>query len=184
MADMEEVLDTGDGLLLVLLDLSAAFDTVDRAILLERLHEEVGLQDSALQWMKSYLSDRKQSVHINNHVSTESTLSTGVPQGSVLGPLLFLIYLLPLQRVILRHCVQRRGFADDTQLYNRQALRNKEACAHQVQTMQCCVADLREWMMNRLKLNNSKTEVLVITSKNNVERVRDIRVEIAEDTTT
>ncbi len=90
-ADMEEVLDTGNGVLFVLLDLSAAFDTLDHAILLERLREEVGLRDVALQWIKSYLTDRKVVVHINNTPSSEATLTTGVPQGSVLGPLLFLV---------------------------------------------------------------------------------------------
>ena len=146
-ADMEEVLDAGDGVLLVLLDLSAAFDTVDHAILLERLQEEVGLQDTALQWMKSYLSDRTQAVHINNHKSTEVTLSTGVPQGSVLGLLLFLIYLLPLQRVSQRHKVNRHGFADDTQLYNWLNLCDPAVRSLQVQEMERCVADVCQWMM-------------------------------------
>ena len=125
---------------------------------------------------KSYLSNRKQAVHINNQGQQNACLP-GVPQGSVLGPLLFLIYLLPLQRVIRRHRVMRHGFADDTQLYNRLDLRNTGAVAHQVQTMQHCVADVKEWMtINRLKFNDSKTEALVVTSKGNAQRVGDIRI--------
>ncbi len=85
-ADMEEVLDTGHGVLLLLLDLSAAFDTLDHALLLERLREEVGGQDVTLHWIKSYHTDRKVVVHINNTPSSEATLTTGVPQGSVWGP--------------------------------------------------------------------------------------------------
>jgi len=181
-SDIETVLNDGDGVLLVLLDLSAAFDTVDHAILIERLHEEVGLQDTALQWLRSYLTDRKQAVYINNSVSSEVSLATGVPQGSVLGPLLFLIYILPLQRVITRFKVARHGFADDTQLYNRLTLRNQSSWESQVQTMQDCIADVRTWMMvNRLKLNDSKTEVMVVTSKNNKELMKHIKIKIGED---
>ena len=78
-----------------------------------------------LQWIKSYLTDRTVVVHINNTPSSEASLTTGVPQGSVLGPLLFLIYLLPLQRVIQRHNVKRHGFANDTQLYNQLTLKDQ-----------------------------------------------------------
>ncbi len=181
-ADMEEVLNAGDGVLLVLLDLSAAFDTVDHTILLERLQEEVGLQDTALQWIRSYLTGRTQAVHINNTASAPTALTTGVPQGSVLGPLLFLIYLLPLRRVMDLHRVKRHGFADDTQLYNRLSIRNAETLSQQVQTMENCIADVRSWMtMSKLMLNDAKTEVMIITKKNDVKCVRDIAVTIGEE---
>ena len=184
-ADMEEVLDAGDGVLLVLLDLSAAFDTVDHAILLQRLQEEVGLQDTALQWMKSYLTGRTQAVHINSYASTDAALTTGVPQGSVLGPLLFLIYLLPLQRVIQRHKVKRHGFADDTQLYNRLSLKNPSTLSLQIQSMEKCAADVGCWMTaNRLKLNEAKTEVVIITGKNTSHCVEDINIMIGEESIT
>ena len=87
-------------MLLVLIDLSAAFDTIDHNLLIERLRDEAGLKETTLRWVQFYLSDRVQAVKINNRVSSDVPLSTGVPQGSVLGPLLFLVYLLPLRRVI------------------------------------------------------------------------------------
>ena len=80
--------------LLVLLDLSAAFDTIDHEILLKRLSTRCGIQGTALKWFSSYLKDRTQSVTVNSIHSTKEPLKYGVPQGS--GPLLFSIYNSPL----------------------------------------------------------------------------------------
>ncbi len=84
--------DRGCISLLVLLDLSAAFDTIDHNILLNRLENSVGISGSALAWFKLYLSDRHQFVAVNEEVSYRSQVQYGVPQGSVLGPLLFTCY--------------------------------------------------------------------------------------------
>uniref|UniRef100_A0AAZ1Y2P9 Reverse transcriptase domain-containing protein n=1 Tax=Oreochromis aureus TaxID=47969 RepID=A0AAZ1Y2P9_OREAU len=88
--------DSGLISVLVLLDLSAAFDTVDHNILLERLEHAVGITGTALQWFVSYLSNRLQFVHVNGESSSHTKVNYGVPQGSVLGPILFTLYMLPL----------------------------------------------------------------------------------------
>ncbi|XP_067687017.1 uncharacterized protein [Haliotis asinina] len=92
--------DSGDIAMLVLLDLSAAFDTIDHAMLLSRLEHDYGLNDTVLKWCSSYLTDRKQFVQTNKAMSRSEVLACGVPQGSVLGPILFTMYTRPLGHLI------------------------------------------------------------------------------------
>ncbi len=97
--------------LVVFIDLKKAFDTVDHQILLSKL-ELYGIKGNALLLLKSYLSERKQKCHINGYFSSECDLKCGVPQGSILGPLFFLIYINDLSNCLNK--TQARLFADDT----------------------------------------------------------------------
>ena len=102
---------------LTLLDLSAAFDTIDHSILLERLSSWFGITSTALSWLKSYLLNCSSRFNIENSKSSFYQLLYGVPQGSVLGPLLFILYTTPLSTVISQSSVCHQLFADDTQLF-------------------------------------------------------------------
>ena len=111
-------LDRGHVSLLALLDLSAAFDTADHAIMAYTLQSDFGISRTALSWLKSYMFDRTQFVFVNNCCSDPVNLKYGVPQGSVLGPVRFVMYTRPLLSLIDRQCVSNQSFADDTQIYN------------------------------------------------------------------
>ncbi|GFR87708.1 reverse transcriptase [Elysia marginata] len=103
--------------LLVLLDLSAAFDTIDHELLLSRLDYRFGISGAALQWLRSYLTGRMQSVFIDSVSSPVSSLQFGVPQGSVLGPLLFTLYTSPVADIAECYDAKYHLYADDTQIY-------------------------------------------------------------------
>ena len=103
--------------LLVLLDLSTAFDTVNHKILLDRLHTDFGISGQVHSWFESYLRDRSQSISVNDGTSMNFQMKYGVPQGSCLGPLLFVIYASKLFEIIERHLPDVHTYADDTQLY-------------------------------------------------------------------
>ena len=103
--------------LLVLLDLSAAFDTVRHETLLSRLRSRFGVDGKALDWFASYLADRSQRVAVNVGVSSTFPLKQGVPQGSCLGPILFTVYTSKLFDIVEKHLPSVHCYADDSQLY-------------------------------------------------------------------
>jgi hypothetical protein len=159
--DILSALDDDKVSVLLLLDNSAAFDTIDHSVLLSRLETVFGIRSTALQWFRSYLQDRTQYVSVNNLSSPASPLLFGVPQGSVLGPVLFVLYTTPLSSVIQQHAVNHQLFADDTQL--QQACKPTEIQTL-VHTLENCSSDIKSWMSsNMLKLNDEKTEALLFS---------------------
>jgi len=115
--DILRALDSGSLVALVLLDLSAAFDTIDHGVLLTRLQERYGIRGRVLCWIRSYLSSRTWSVSIEDQQSKTRPLGYGVPQGSILGPLLFILYMAPLGDLIRSHGPDNHSYSDDNQLY-------------------------------------------------------------------
>ena len=161
--DLISAIDRGEVSSLILLDLSAAFDTVDHSILLNRLSNWFGLGGSALSWFSSYLSSRSQAVTINDTRSPFSQLTCGVPQGSVLGPLLFTLYTTPLGSLISRNQLSYHLYADDTQLY---ISFTPYTLANSINILSSTFNDILSWMnQNKLCLNPSKTEFLLIGTK-------------------
>ena len=156
-------LDNDKVALLALLDLSAAFDTIDHAILLSRLQTSFGISGTVLSWFQSYLLDRSQTVCVKAASSKPSVISFGVPQGSVLGPMLFVLYASPVSDVISRHAMSHESFADDTQVHQSAPI--DEICGLMARTREC-ISDLKVWMtQNKLQLNDEKTELLLACPK-------------------
>ena len=161
--DILKSLDDSQVSVLSLLDLSAAFDTIDHQILLTRLNSLYGISGSALNWFCSYLSGRNLSVLVNEIYSDSSSLTCGVPQGSVLGPVLFILYTKPLASLLDSHSLSSQSFADDTQLYSSSPPDQIDAT---LVTVQDCILDTKRWMTdNKLKLNDDKTEALLFSRK-------------------
>lgn len=149
-------MDEANTVLLGLLDLSAVLDTIDYDILLYRLEASFEIVGPVLNWFRSYLTDRSQSVRISGCYSAQTNLRYGMPQGSVQ-------YTAPLLQIIHRHGLQGHCYADDTQVYFCCAPDQMSILAT---TLSACIVELQQWMSaNRLKLNCDKTEVLCLSSR-------------------
>ncbi|KAK2183673.1 hypothetical protein NP493_300g00032 [Ridgeia piscesae] len=159
--DIAHSIDSRQSVLLVLLDLSAAFDTIDHTILLRRL-SGYGLSGDVLAWLTSYLCDRTYVVRVKSGVSESDIITTGVPQGTVLGPLLFNAYIAPLTTLLQKHNIRHHLYAYDTQLYiTFPPIDHTQALAR----MEACVQDAKAWLCdNGLVKNNNKSQAIVIHS--------------------
>ena len=168
--------------LMVLLDLSSAFDTVNHNILLERLDKDIGMRGVTLDWFRSYLSNRCQQVCANGSLSKQYHLNCGVPQGSCLGPLLFSMYTSTLFKVIERHLPKAHCYADDTQLYVSFKPDDAKAQDEAIRAMENCIEDLRNWLIEgRLLLNDDKTEFLVIGTRQQLNKLNPSVLHVGDD---
>lgn len=170
---ISDILDAADGkrvTLLSLLDMSAAFDTVDFQILLRRLEVTYGIGGKVLDWFKSFLTDRTQTVTFAGNLSASTRLLCGVPQGSVLGPLLFVLYAADVMKIARDHGINVHAYADDMQTYvSCEADDQLSASARLLD----CIAEVERWMSsNRLKLNADKTEFIWLGTRQQLAKLR------------
>ena len=144
--DILLAVDLGYEVILVLLDFTAAFDTIDHSILLTRLEQRFGIFGKAWKWLASYLQDRTQFVR----------------KGLFLGPLLFSLYVAPLEDIFKAHAINFMIYADDTQLYLVVKPDDRTSPIHKLEK---CVQDIRTWSIkNKLVLNDGKREIIHIYS--------------------
>ena len=109
--DLLMALDSGCSVSILMLDLSAAFDTLDHSIMLYTLANRFGIKGNILQWFESYLSYRRQAVVVNTKSSSWYDLPFGVPQGSFLRPILFTLYISPIGDIVRRHNISYHTYA-------------------------------------------------------------------------
>jgi len=159
--NIREELDKGNSVIGVYLDLSKAFDTVNHQILLNKL-DYYGIRGQSLKWLSSYLVNRQQVTFVNSTYSCPLTVNTGVPQGSVLGPLLFLIYMNDISKTVTNS--KLRLFADDSNLFV-----SGSSVEQIVNDSNIMLTRLFEWFQaNELTLNVDKTCFTLFTNKKNV----------------
>ena len=173
---------------LVLLDLLATFDLVSFKLLLNCLHYRFGVTGTALKWIASYLTNRTQRVKIDDMEFDPVTLIRGVPQGSVLGPILYTLFtsslgnLSRLRSSTRSYSIDYYGYADDTQNYHSFSPMipgDKQLCLEELES---CIQDVQIWMRtNLLKLNNDKTEFLIIGTPQQLAKVRTTSIKIGTD---
>jgi hypothetical protein len=162
-----------------MLDLSSAFDTIDHSELLSRLKSIIGITGKALDWFSSYLTNRMQSILINGSKSRLWELLFGVPQGSVLGPILFIIYTSPLGKILRSLGIGYHFYADDSQIYISFNIDETDAAVGKIQDV---IKIIKNWMsQNFLCLNEDKTEFLLIGSKSAHKKVNIPYIEIGNE---
>ena len=157
---------------MTLLDYSKAFDTANHALILAKL-KALGLTESACKWISSYLHERKQKVSTTKGVSEEITLKNGVPQGSILGPILFTVLTSDLHKC-LQHC-KYHCYADDTQLYKSGTVNDIHIIIRQLNTDLDSVSKFSK--TNCLKLNYDKNKFIIFASRTNLNLINNMVLE-------
>jgi len=181
MNDIIRAIDRGEITALVLLDLSAAFDTVDHQTMLDVLHHRFSIEAVPLLWFESYLSNRTQSFCVNGIQSSALRVDCSVPQGSVLGPLEFISYTEDVVEVFRRNLVRHHLFADDKQIYRSGSISDIDSIR---QRLSCCILEVRDWCASRrLQLNAQKTELVWFGSHSNLRKIAstDLTVTVGDD---
>nr|CAI5837379.1 unnamed protein product [Callosobruchus analis] len=169
--DFKISLDNGHILVAVFIDLRRAFETVNRTILLSKLADYFGFDGKVLNWFSSYLSDRRQTTKINQQLSNSVNVEIGVPQGSVLGPLLFILYINDIFSVNIHQC-RLHLFADDIVLYS-----SDSNFSQLVERINTALENLNKWFdENQLTVNTKKSKFMVITNRLSIETVISVKM--------
>ena len=164
-------MDNKEVTLLVLLDLSAAFDTIEHFILLNILQQDFGVAGTALNWFDSFLSGRKQRILVAEKTSDDFNLNCGVPQGSCMRPVLFTLYVSRLFNIISQHLPSVHGYADDTQIYISFRPCSIHSKINAISVIETCIDDVRSGFIgNRLMINDAKTGFLIIGTRQQLEK--------------
>ena len=170
--DLLREMDQGNVVALLLLDMSAAFDTVDHEKLLYVLHRRFGIGGSALQWIESYLKSRCFRVNVQGELSRIIHLICGVPQGSLLGPILFLLYVEELQDLVEPYGLKIKLYADDSQLYISLVPTDEDGWITAKRRIEDCLVRIKQWMVEHwLKCNETKTEFLLLGKSGAMEKL-------------
>jgi hypothetical protein len=160
---------------LLILDLSAAFDTIDHQILFNRLEYSTGVTKDALLWFKSYLMGRTQRFAIRSVQSDDIKLRFGVPPGPMLGPKLYCIFAKPVGEICRRHGMSYHSYADDAQVY--QVIQPQGDWSELSERLERYLSDIADWMSaNMLKLNEDKRELIIFAPKHEVKHFSDFRL--------
>ena len=174
--DLTQAQNSGKITCVILLDSSAAFDTVDHKILIERLNKRYGIQHQALKWIENYLQDRVYSVRIKTTYSTPESMECGVPQGSVLGPVLYTLYTSPISDIVDKYNISHQIYADDASIYNSFTIDNT---GESMAVLQSCILEIIDWYnSNRLKINPNKTELFISGSSQRLIALGDLSIEM------
>jgi hypothetical protein len=178
--DILDALDRGSMVVLIMIDLSAAFDTLDHSILLERFSHSFGIRGEALAWIQSYLTNRSQCVAINGSTSSKCQLQFGVPQGSVLGPKEYCMYTRPVGDIAQHHGMDHHSYADDTQNYN--VIEVPSQWTETSERIAACIGELQTWMnRNMLKLNQDKFEFIVFHPRQSPFSAQNFEISISNN---
>ena len=170
-SDIMNSFDNQSLTLIVLLDLSAAFDTVNHSKIVNILQSRFNITDEPLALLSSYLKDRSQKVSINKILSSQTFLHHGVPQGSCIGPIAYLIYTSAISDIITRYNINIMSYADDTQLYI--STKPDIASINQtIITINKCIHEIRHFFLcHQLKINDNKTEFAILGNRQQLRKI-------------
>ena len=181
--DINEDISKNKAVALILLDLSAAFDTIDHKLLVNKLSNDYGIGPGVLNWIISYLQNRSYSVKINSSISHIEPLLFGVHQGSLLGPILFILYTKDLKRIAHGFSLTIQLYADDSQLYIAFNVLDTADTSSKLGRIRDCLTAIKRWMtLHFMKLNDEKTQFIILGKTPIVEKCNGISLELSECT--